>query len=111
VNQPGAYIGAISEGASSAQPRETATLVRVPTDSGIVSPVGASIGGIAATSAGLVWGTAHVEYRRTLRDDGACDLDLTGVGCQTRVDGGGVFTWNGGTSTRMPGLPPSAALA
>ncbi len=111
VNQPGAYIGAISEGASSAQPRETATLVRVPTDSGLVSPVGASIGGIATTRAGVVLGTAHVAYRRTLRDDGECDLDLTGVGCQTRVDGGGVFAWSGGTSTRLPGLPPSAALA
>ena len=111
VNQPGAYIGAVSEGASSARPRTTATLVRVLTEGGIVSPVGASIGGIAATSAGLVLGTAHVAYRTTLRDDGACDLDLTGVGCQTRVDGGGVIAWAGGTSTPMPGLPPSAALA
>ena len=111
MNEPGAYTGAVSEGASSAQPRATATLVRVPTESGIVSPVGASIGGVAATSAGLVWGTAHVAYRRTLRDDGACDLDLTGVGCQTRVDGGGVFTWSAGTSGRIAGLPPATALA
>ena len=111
MNEPGAYTGAVSEGASSAQPRTTATLVRVPTESGIVSPVGASIGGVAATSAGLVWGTAHVAYRRTLRDDGACDLDLTGVGCQTRVDGGGVFAWSGGTSGRIAGLPPATALA
>ena len=111
VNEPGANSGVVSEGASSARPRRTATLVRVLTDGGIVSPVGSSAGGIAVTSSGLLWGTAHVAYRKTVRDNGTCDLDLTGVGCQTRVDGGGVFTWSGGVSTRVPGLPPSAALA
>jgi hypothetical protein len=111
VNEPHEYVGVVSEGASSATPRLTSTLVRAVTGGGIVSPVGASVGGIAATSAGLLWGTAHIAYRQTLVADGTCDLDLARVGCRTRVDGGGVFTWSRGVSTRVPGLPPSAALA
>jgi len=111
IDEPHEYVGIVSEGASSATPRVTSTLVRVATGGGIVSPVGNSVGGIAATSAGLLWGTAHIAYRQTLVDDGTCDLDLSRVGCRTRVDGGGVFTWSHGVSTRLPGLPPSAALA
>jgi hypothetical protein len=111
VNQPHEYVGVVSEGASSATPRLTSTLVRAATGGGIVSPVGSSVGGIAATSAGLLWGTAHVAYRQTVVDDGTCDLDLARVGCRTRVDGGGVFAWSRGVSTRLPGLPPAAALA
>jgi hypothetical protein len=91
--------------------KRTSALVRVVTGGGIVSPVGASVDGIAATSAGLLWGTAHIAYRQTVLDDGTCDLDLARLGCRTRVDGGGVFTWAGGVSTRVHGLPPSAALA
>jgi hypothetical protein len=111
VDEPHEYVGVVSEGASSATPRMTSTLVRATTGGGIVSPVGASVGGIAATGAGVLWGTAHIAYRQTLVDDGTCDLDLARVGCRTRVDGGGVFTWTRGVSTRVPGLPPSAALA
>jgi hypothetical protein len=105
VNEPDGYSGVVSEGASSATPRLTSTLVRVSTGGGIVSPVGPSVGGVAATSTGLLWGTAHIAYRQTLGDDGTCDLDLSRAGCRTRVDGGGVFTWS------RAGLPPSAALA
>ena len=111
VNEPDGNSGVVSEGASSATPRLTSTLVRVSTGGGIVSPVGASVGGIAATNTGLLWGTAHIAYRQTLVDDGTCDLDLSRAGCRTRVDGGGVFTWSHGVSTRVPGLPPSGALA
>jgi hypothetical protein len=108
MNKPGANAGAIIEGASSAAPRRTAVFVRVLTVGSIVPPVGAAAGGIAATSGGLRWGSAHVAYRP---DIGACDFDLSRVGCQTRVDGGGVFSWSGGVSTRVPGLQPAAALA
>ena len=112
VNEPHGYVGVVSEGASSATPRQTSTLVRAATGGGIVSPVGASVGGIAATSAGAALGhRAHRVPPDRSSTTGRAISTSPVVGCRTRVDGGGVFTWSRGVSTRVPGLPPSAALA
>ena len=112
----------VSEGASSEAPRRTVTLVRMVDDPAGwlgVPPSGLTIGGVAAVDGVLALGKAHIAYREILRkppknpplDFDSCDIDPNGLGCRTRVDGGGVYTWSGGAATRLPSLPPSLALA
>jgi hypothetical protein len=116
VSQPGGNTNAVYEGASSAQSRRTSTLASW---SGFewwpgVPAYGPVAGGIAAVGDRLLWGTAHIGYREALlpvTEENYCDEDPEDIGCQTRVDRGGVYTWSDGVSTRVPGLPPSEALA
>lgn len=115
---PGGNWTEIAEGVSSAQPRQAETLATFFTASGwpAIPEQGQVVGGVASTRNGLVWGTAHIAYRRTVHtplpvgEDG-CDEDPTIRGCQTRVDRGGVLGWFGGDSTSVRGLPPVLALA
>jgi len=117
----GGNTDVVAEGASSSSPRRSSELVRMVNDPAGwfgVPPSGVTIGGVAAVDGRLLLGKAHIAYRQTLRkppkpdvDLSMCDLDPKGIGCRTRVDGGGVYAWNGDAGTRVPSLPPSLALA
>ena len=110
--------GYIAIGVSSLPPRRATAFKVDSTDSGYVEPdTGTLITGIAASGNAILWGTVEIDLLDTPDamvswGDSLCDLSAGGdSNCRTRVIGGAIREWSGGTSTRVSKLPSSAAIA